>query len=62
MKMFIIHVLLSAMFFGGLAYLIVTPEPDTMPHTEELRQQYVQNMHEKEVNAMVQEDLYHNKH
>ena len=62
MKKFIIHVLLSAMFFGSIAYLIVTPEPDTMPHTEELRQQYVQNMHEKKVNAMVQEDLYHNEH
>ena len=62
MKRFIVNVLLALVFFGSITYLIVTPEPDTMPHTEELRQQYIQNMHEKEVNAMAQEDLYHNKH
>lgn len=62
MKRFIVNVLLALVFFGSIAYLIVTPEPDTMSHTEELRQQYVQNMHEKEVMQAVQDDLYHNKH
>lgn len=62
MKRFIVNVLLAALFFGSIAYLIVTPESDTMPHTEELRQEYVQNMHEKEVMQAVQDDLYHNKH
>lgn len=41
----------------GVAYLLVTPEPQDMS-VEEYRQEYVQHMHEKEVIKAVQNDLY----
>lgn len=57
MKKFVVNVLLALVFFGSIAYLIVTPEPQDMS-VEEYRQEYVQHMHEKEVMKAVQNDLY----
>lgn len=57
MKKFVVNVLLALVFFGSIAYLIVTPEPQDMS-VEEYRQEYVQHMHEKEVMKAVQDDLY----
>lgn len=57
MKKFVVSVLLALVFFGSIAYLIVTPEPQDMS-VEEYRQEYVQHMHEKKVMKAVQDDLY----
>lgn len=55
-KLFIVYVLLVVF---GLGYLSITPDPEaSIPKTEQLRQEYVQHMHEKEVMKAVQDDLY----
>lgn len=55
-KLFIVYVLLVVF---GLGYLSMTPDPEaSMPTVEQLRQEYVQDMHEKEVMKAVHNDLY----